>query len=146
MHVAWKKYWQSNMHTSNKYWQSNICTPGKVFKSGTFIKSDQLSSCTLMQPTCIDATSAEKYWQSVAYIYYQQSRCKKYVGNQEHIYKNMHENKHIKLNFKKSENLFLFTWHGLTVLFRLNAGCDVLPHCVLSHFVFLCILPHCILH
>ena len=134
------------MHTSNKYWQSNICTPGKVFKSGTFIKSDQLSSCTLMQPTCIDATSAEKYWQSVAYIYYQQSRCKKYVGNQEHIYKNMHENKHIKWNFKKSENLFLFTWHGLTVLFRLNAGCDVLPHCVLSHFVFLCILPHCILH
>ena len=123
-----------------------------------------------MQPTCIDATSAQKYWQSVAYIYYQQSRCKKNIGNQEHIYKNMHKNKHMKLNFKESENLlnlFLFTWHGLTVLFRL-AQAVMCYHIafyiafyhisfffafyhiafyikVLPHFVLHCILPHCIL-
>ena len=51
------------MHSWKKY--SNI---GILFKSG------QLSSSTLMRPTCIDATSANKYWQSVPYIYNQQSR------------------------------------------------------------------------
>ena len=90
-----------------------------------------------MQPTCIDATSAQKYWQSVAYIYYQQSRCKKNIGNQEHIYKNMHKNKHMKLNFKESENLlnlFLFTWHGLTVLFRLAQA--VMCYHIAFHIAF----------